>query len=474
MSARDDFRNLFRDPEAERELGMLGHHLALPTFNLSTSSLRHLAKWYDRLQRIADGEYKAHPNYIGDPASLGLVRSGAREARLTPAGEAFLGTRAATAGNSARAEYALVKVLFFSNFAHTARTVEFLNNKRQNLIRFLSDCQVTPSTKLLLEIPQLLAVAESVAGFRGALRSFLQLPQTSLRELAALSDPRFQALWPLASPPNGLGRLATKIGGDFRRASERRLHFIIANLLLELRRQLIQQGLLYRRLEIPYPYANLVGEKQLLDLHSLYTDDVRIAEENGEIVIFLNPNTARLPATVVTAINFGLRTPGTRSGGGRSAPTGRVRTPAPARRILESALAREAEDYVQRVKLNPQFGHSLVRVGHTDREQVALADGLTPGADFYVKGGTDREGLRFVEIKSTLNSRPTQITITRAEYKRAVKCHENNIPYELYVVSFAVDRAEPQLYHMADFSSKAATLGFQDLSSFEVTIDLNM
>ena len=69
------FASLFDDPDAQEALAMLGARTRLPTFNLATSSLRHLPKWFDRLEKINNRQIESHGNFVSDPASIGLVDS---------------------------------------------------------------------------------------------------------------------------------------------------------------------------------------------------------------------------------------------------------------------------------------------------------------------------------------------------------------------------------------------------------------
>ena len=165
MALRDLFRDLFREPAAERELASLGHHVTLPAFNLSTTSLRHINKWYDRLQEIVGGGHRDHPNFYSDPGSLGLVEQVSGRGRLTKAGNLFLATVATCRNSPARAEFELIKILYYSGLPRRAAVDEFLNTKRQNLLRLLTDCHLTSNSELLLRSPKLLAIAEALARF---------------------------------------------------------------------------------------------------------------------------------------------------------------------------------------------------------------------------------------------------------------------------------------------------------------------
>ncbi len=455
---------------AERELASLGRHVTVPTFNLSTTSLRHINKWYDRLNEIHDGSHSAHPNYYSDPESLGLVEKVGTRGRLTRAGRQFLDTAPSCRNSPSRAEFELVKILYFSGLPRRPRVDEFLDGKRQNLLRLLSDCHLTSNSELLLKRPKLLAIAEALARFPGALQRFLEMRSSNLTDLEALGEGGFSRLWSEANPPIGLGRLVRKIGGDYTRAEERRLHFLIAMVLNEISQDLSRRGRLFDELRLPLPYSNLITPKYLLENHAAYTDDIRVAEEEGRILAFLNPQVVKVPAVpIVTQI--GIRVP-KRHAGRRGTKKVKVRQPTSRRRVIDLVMAKEAEDYLERTILKPKHGNALVRVGHTNRELQLLADGSTPGADFYVKKANSKKFLCFYEVKSALNSTPAAIRITRAEHSRAKECFAQGIPYEIYVVVFLQAVEMPKVLHIPDFATKANALALEHVVSFEIALDL--
>jgi hypothetical protein len=470
MPLRDIFRDLFRDPAAERELGLLGRHVTVPTFNLSTTSLRHINRWYDRLQDIADGGHRGHPNFYSDPESPGLIQRVSNRGRLTKAGCLFLATAPACRNSPARAEFELIKILYYSGLPHRTAVDEFLDGKRQNLLRFLTDCHLSSNSEALLRSPNLLAIAEALARFSGALHRFLELQSEDLSALGALGEAGFKKLWSDTQPPAGLGRLARKIGADYTRAEDRRLHFLVAMVLNEIRQDLVRGGRLFDELRVPQPFSNLVTAKYLLAVHAAYTDEIRVADEEGRILVFLDPQVVASPAApIITQI--GIRVP-MRHAGRRGAKKPKVRQPVARRRVIDAVLAKEAEDYIERTILKSKHGRALVRVGHTDREFVLLPDGAIPGADFYVTGKNHKKCIRFCEAKSALHSPPASIRITRGEYARARKCHTAGIPYEIYVVVFLDGATAPKVLHIPDFAAKAAGLTLDHVVSFDLALDL--
>src|SRR5271154_846000 len=112
---RQSFANLFSSEEARERLAEIAGqaHLHLPTFALVTSSLRHAQQWFKRLQDISDGVIREHGNFVADPASIGLVRRTTGDPKLSPVGKVLLSKKEAIARDPERAEYELVKALYF-------------------------------------------------------------------------------------------------------------------------------------------------------------------------------------------------------------------------------------------------------------------------------------------------------------------------------------------------------------------------
>jgi len=424
------------------------------------------------LEAIANGQYEDHGNYYSDVEAIGLIRrTGPRRAVLTRAGVLFLSTKSEYRGDPPRAEYQLIRALYFSGFSHPARVEQTLSNKRQNLLRFLDTCVTTPGARAVLRNPKLLAIAEALPQFPGSLQSFLRLPVEQLEVLAELGETDFANLWSETNPPQGLGRLARKIAGDYSRAEERRAHFLMAMVLHEIRVDLIRRGRLFDELRIPAPFSNLITERDFLELADRYTDELRVVEEQGRILVFIRPDVLPVP-TAPTVTVVGVRAPSHRPRRQRST-TGRLRQVSTRRRVIEAALGKEAEDYVERMILAPRYGNRLMRVGHTDRESAPLADRNLPGADFYLTGSSSLDGSRFFEIKSSTGKIPTTITITRTEYLRAKKCQVDGLPYEIYIVVFLLPEDPPKVLHIPNFAEIASRLRIDQLVSFELLIDFS-
>lgn len=161
MSLPLQFASLFDDPVAKRKLVQYGPHTRLPTFSLTTTSLRHLPKWFDRLDEINRGISQQHGNFFSDPASIGLVNNSVRPRVLTPAGQAFLQHKPMLYKKPAQAEYQLIKTLYFSNYVHSSSVEQFLRSKQSHMLAVLSQFFQCPSRSLFSH-PQLLVIAELV------------------------------------------------------------------------------------------------------------------------------------------------------------------------------------------------------------------------------------------------------------------------------------------------------------------------
>ena len=185
MSLPEIFVNLFDGPEAQQQVQAYRPHTRLRTFNLATTSLRHIQKWYDRLLDIDNGVHRAHGNYYSDPQSLGLINTtGPASAVLTSAGREFLNTSQPYYHDPARAEYALNKILYYGGHTLGRHASFFLNSKRHNLNEFLRKCRPTPNTRLVLDDNRLLTMAEILSSFGLALEAFLLLDRTDLLAFA--------------------------------------------------------------------------------------------------------------------------------------------------------------------------------------------------------------------------------------------------------------------------------------------------
>lgn len=471
MSLAEIFVHLFGDPEAQQQVRAYRPHTRLRTFNLATTSLRHIQKWYDRLLDIDHGVHRTHGNYYSDPQSLGLINTtGPASAVLTSAGREFLNTAQSYYHDPARAEYALNKILYYGGHTLGRHASIFLDSKRHNLNEFLRKCRPTPNTRLVLDDDRLLTMAEILSSFGVALEAFLLLNRTDLIAFAELGERGFNALLQGVSVNQGCVNLAGRIAGDYTRASVRRRNYLLSHLFLLLRSQLISSGSRYLQLAIPYPYANLLTERTAYEEVSRFTDDITIEPEAGGYIVFLREIVSAQPMPVAPSmrtIQLAARRPRTRTP--RTTPPTGTRPRAVEPYFVEAPLAIEAENYVERT-LRAVHGDAVWRIGHTQAETVPLFDGLLPGADIIVQDQAG-EAARYIEVKSARGDLPPSIRLTAAEYTRALKCSTDNIPYDLYVVSFRERQLAPSVSLFSDFQVAITGLTINELLSMEIRIE---
>jgi len=470
MSLAETFIHLFDDPEAQHQVQAYRPHTRLRTFNLATTSLRHIQKWYDRLLDIDRGVHSDHGNYYSDPQSLGLVtRTGPTSAVLTAAGREFLNTAERYYHDPARAEYALNKILYYGG--HTlGRAGTFLSSKRHNLHEFLRKCRPTPNTRIVLDNDRLLTIAEILPSFGLALEAFLLLDRTDLRAFAELGERGFDSLFQGMGVSQGYVNLARRIAGDYTRASVRRRNYLLSHLFLSLRTDIISSGSQYLQLMIPYPYANLSIERIACEEVSRFTDDVTIEPEAGGYIIFLREVVSVHPMPAASAMRtIQLAARRSRTPTPRTAPPTVTRPRAVEPYLIEAPLTIEAENYVERT-LRAAHGDSVWRIGHTQAETVPLSDGLLPGADIIIRDDAE-QAVRYVEVKSARGDLPPSIRLTAAEYTRALKCNADNIPYDIYIVSFREGQLAPIVSLLSDFQDAVAQLTISDVLSMEIRIE---
>ena len=471
MSLDEIFIHLFDEPEAQQQVRAYCPYARLRTFNLAISSLRHIHKWYDRLSAIDQGIHSTHGNYYSDPQSLGLINTtGPASAVLTPAGREFLNTAQFYYNEPARAEYALNKILYYEGHTldHHARI--FLDSKRHNLIEFLRKCRQTPNSRLVLDNDRLLTIAEILSSFGLALEAFLLLNRTDSLAFAELGQPGFNSLLHGMRVHQGFVNLARRIAGGHTRASVRRRNYLLAHLFLSLRSQLISSGSQYLQLTIPYPYANLLTERTAYEEVSRFTDDITIEPEAGGFILVLREIVSSQPiptATSIRTIQLATRRPRTHVPR-TTVPVG-ARPRASEPYYVEAPLSIEAEDHVER-NLKAIYGDAVWRIGHTQAEIVPLSDGLLPGADIIIRNQAG-EAAHYVEVKSARGDLPPSIRLTAAEYTRVLRCSADNIPYDLYVVSFPEHGLDPITFVHPDFQVAISGLNIHELLSMEIRIE---
>lgn len=465
------FASLFESPEAQEELDRLGDRVVLDTFSLATSSLRHLPKWYDRLQNIANGIIGDHANYLSDPASLGLVlRPDAGPPTLTAAGQEFLSTKERCYDCPSAGEYELIKVLYFSGHTHPRHAQDMLSLRKRNLEAFLRQCRPTPSRRFVLQHSKALTIAELISGFPGAVEKYLQLDVSTLEEFIELGESGFTSL-PTPDFSDGLVRLCRKVGSDYTRAPDRRRNMLLSMVLLQVRENLRNLGSYREPLSIPFPLCNLVSESDLLRVCEEFTDDIIISAEGRSILVTL-PEGEEAAEEPPELLNVGLRRmvrrPRRRTGtSGGDRRRGTVRGAAESITI-DVGIGRYAEDYVFKRYLEPQYD-CVTRFGHTDLESHQLHDGNVPGADFLI--GDPENPEKFIEVKATASVPPTSFALTRSELARARLCQDAGLPYEIYIVALPSGGTNaPSVYHWPNFAEVATTLTMNDLLAVQLPV----
>jgi hypothetical protein len=133
--------------------------------------------------------------------------------------------------------------------------------------------------------------------------------------------------------------------------------------------------------------------------------------------------------------------------------------------ILDPHVGEHAEDWIESRFLRPTYGSSLIRVGHRAGEIMLLPDDLVPGADFYTLN-THGDPSEFLEIKSISGPPPSEISLTRAEYARALRCSNTGIPYRLILV----DILNEVFYEVESFADALAGATLEDVIRFSVRV----
>lgn len=464
------FESLFTDPEAKRQLARIqdSAHILLPTFNLTTTSLRHLKKWFDRLDDINRGIYRRHGNFYSDPASIGLVDNSVRPRVLTPAGQAFLSYKPSLYNNPLRAEYQLIKILYFDGYTHNLSVQKFLTEKRNHMLNVLSHFFYSPARRLFLQNPRLLVIAELIANCQGAVSKLLNLSQQDLLAFNDLGENGFKTLCSGAGCLPGINRLCWRIGNDYTRGEERRLHYIISMALLYIAQSISHNHA--STLAVPPPFSNLLSELDIYTIHSSYTSDIIIWFDGTSYQV---SSSLAIPYPTKPVVQFLTLQPQTRLPEGTSSAAAndlrrrKKRTAKPTKTavIIDQVASERSEDFIENHILRPRYGAQLIRVGHCIGEIISLPDGMVPGADFYV---TNDKGdpIEFIEVKSISGNPPTDVSLTRAEYLRARHCAKNNIPYRLILVNLT----NGQIYEISDFIPIIVNMTISDVIQFTVRV----
>lgn len=461
------FANIFNDPAAQAMLAGLGRRVTVPTFSFTTTSLRHMRKVFDRLDEINNGVFEDRGNFLSDPAAFGLVDRSTNPATLTGEGQELLSYRITLRDDPAQAEYQLLKILYFGGHAHTAGVQDFLNQKRTHLLSVL---QQFGRRRVVLDQPSLLVVAEYIGSFPGALQRFLALSDQDLTRLVELGDEAFGSLCSNAHFTQGLAFLCGKIGGEYRRAQDRRLHQIISMALLEIAQAVPAGGTM--PLMVPAPYSNLLTAKDIFDRHTNYTSDVSVWFDGVSYQVSTSMVLAPVPGAALPILHNAQLQPQV------ARPVGTGQAPANHRdrrkrrgatqvqtRVINPLLSEAAEDYVENTFLRDDYGDNLLRVGHRRGETLSLPDGMVPGADFYVIDAAANP-TAFIEVKGIVGEPPADISLTRAEYLRARRCVERGLPYRLILVDIAI----PQAFEVNGFDARIAVWTLEEAKQFTVAI----
>lgn len=431
--------------------------------------LRHLQKWYDRLEEICKGTTSGHPNFYSDPTSVGLVAGTQKNAKLTAAGKSFYNSRSLGHDNSYKAEYYLMRSLYFENHKHNSKAKMFLDSRLAHMYHFLSICSPTPNKNLLIEKPKLLTIAEYITKYKSALLKFMQLEPETLTKLEALGEKGFQTLIK-KDVPKGICRICRKIGGDYTRASNRRRDMIFSIAILTIRNSLLRSGKYFDRLQVPYPFCNLISEIDIANYAHLYTNEVEIVQDGlGFLALVKTITLSKAPKIEIEKFSFKRKN-------AKKVKIKKATKPSVARKpitkihFFDSATGNQAETYLAKNILSKEYGKKLIRIGHTDLESRVLSDGLIVGSDFLV-GSFEKPEL-FIEVKSTKNFPPRRIQVTSNEYLRAKKCLNDKIKYILYILAFDDPQSCPRIYKNEEFAQEADSLQIIDLISLEIPIHI--
>jgi hypothetical protein len=435
VALADRFAAIFAHRDARARLAQLGGHTNLSTFNLATTSLRHTPKWFDRLEEIAAGVVRPHGNFLSDPATVGLVKTAGSRPVLTAAGTALNRLPSSIKSDRKKGEYELIKTLYYRRLPHRISVTRFLNAKRRNLLQMLNQFVPTPNRRLFVQEPSLLVIAELLTDFPGAVRGLLGLSQADLLALAALGEDGFATFCRGPRFPVGLNRLCRRIGGDYRRGQERRLNYIVSMALCEIASVAPVAGAV--DLTIPPPFSLFLTEVDVHSLHAEYTNDLTVWFDGDDFFVSKSLVSAPVGAPIAgTRIIMQLSTPRRRRGSASATSAGRRGQRGGSRAttvIIDPRVGEHAEDWIESQYLRPKYGNALVRAGHRTGETMPLPDGFVPGADFYIVT-TSGDPNEFIEIKSISGPPPADISLTRAEYRRALQCLGNGTPYSLILV----------------------------------------
>jgi len=133
--------------------------------------------------------------------------------------------------------------------------------------------------------------------------------------------------------------------------------------------------------------------------------------------------------------------------------------------VVDHILSEQAEDTIEAMLDSTHLSGSLVRAGHRAGELLAMSDGIVPGADFYILDQHDIP-VQFIEVKTVSSAPPAEISLTRAEYIRVLKCAADGIAYRLFVVEISTGR----WWEVRNFSSSISALRLEHTVQFVIRV----
>jgi len=385
--------------------------------------------------------------------------------RLSSSGEYLLSQRDVLQNDESRAEYELMRAVYFSGFQLSGRAESYAQVKESNLLKTLAEF-VGPR-RIFLDRPRLLVLAELISSFPGALVRLQGFDDEVLIAFEQLGQEGFREVPAHVQLPPGGAELCKRIGTDYTRAEERRLHQIVSMALLTIKDALSPGETL--PLHIPQPYSNLLTEEYLFEKHLVYSTDLGVWPDGVNLMVSNSPEVL-VPVEEDARPSFLELVP--LRNRRNSAPIN-PRDPRHQRRRsvppqvmvpINTTFSEKSEDFVGN-DLRRHFGERLIRAGHTDLEASYLPDGMVPGADFFVLEGDDTIS-RFVEVKTVYGAAPFVVSFTRAEYARAIDCARRGVPYDLVLVELSPLR----FHHYPRFEGILQDLELTHLEQFSVLL----
>lgn len=130
--------------------------------------------------------------------------------------------------------------------------------------------------------------------------------------------------------------------------------------------------------------------------------------------------------------------------------------------------ASAAEDWVEQRARQIYPGRCIRRIGHTPLEREVLEDGHLPGADIIVMDAIGHHRERFIEVKSAEGSFPSSIRLTASELRRAKRCAEDRLPFDIWLVVFQEQSLSATV--IPNFERQSVDLTIDELVSLDIPI----